>query len=74
MLMMNNFGLIDPVKEQRLNASLFANLRRCTTSFETERFFGLTEVRAKDKANASAAKNVIRQREIIFILSSVLDF
>lgn len=73
MLMMNNFGLIDPVEEQRLDASLFANLRRCATSLETEWCFGLTEVRAKDKANAFAAKSVVRQREIIFILSSVSD-
>lgn len=74
MLMMKNFGLIDRVGEQRVDTSLLANVLRCATSLDLPRFFDLTEVRAKDEANASATKRVERQREMSFMFSVVLEF
>lgn len=69
MLMMKNFGLIAPVDEQRADASLFANALRRPTLLDTERCFGLAEVRAKDEANALATKRDDKQMEVNFMFS-----
>lgn len=69
MLMMKNLGLIAPVDEQRDDASLFANALRRPTLLDTERCFGLAEVRAKDEANALTTNRDEKQMEVSFIFS-----
>jgi hypothetical protein len=69
MLMMTIFGLMGVVEEQSGDASLFANALLLTGLVSTERCTGLECERAKDEADALAAKKPARPRIVSFILA-----
>jgi hypothetical protein len=69
MLMMTIFGLIGVVEEQSGDASLFANALLLTGLVSTERCTGFECERAKDEADALAAKRPARPRTVSFMLA-----
>jgi hypothetical protein len=69
MLMMTIFGLIGAVEEQSGDASLFANALLLTGLVSTERCTGFECERAKDEADALAAKRPARPRIVSFMLA-----
>jgi len=69
MLIMKILGLTGAAEEQSDDASLFVNALRRAGPVDSERCFGLKEVRAKDEARALTAKRLEIQREITFILT-----